>query len=95
MNSIETEWPGKELKKQEPAKEIRKRQELYAESKSQTLLTLHKDVSWRLDPERFSSWTKLKRIIAWIYHFISICFLPNETRVTGKLLPEEITEAEV
>ena len=55
LKGSETEWPEKELKKQEPTKELRKRQELYAESESQILLILHKDVSWRLDPKRFSS----------------------------------------
>ena len=95
LKGNETEWPEKELKKQEPTKELRKRQELYAESESQTLLTLQKDASWRLDPKRFSNWTKLKRLLAWIYRFISNCSLPKEKRVTGELLPEEITEAEV
>ena len=38
---------------------------------------------------------ELKRILAWVYRFVSNCFLPKEKRVIGELLPEEIMRAEI
>ncbi|XP_070560264.1 uncharacterized protein [Ptychodera flava] len=49
-----------------------------------------------LNPVRFSSWTTLKRIQAWVCRFLdNFCKLPKEERTKGELLPEEIEEAEI
>ena len=92
LKADETEWPVKEMKKQGAVKELRKKQERYETKR--TLLTVNRDESWRLQPKRYSSWTRLTRVLAWIYRFVNNCFLPIHKRSKGELLPEEIVDAE-
>ena len=49
---------------------------------------------WRLKPTRFSSWTRLTRIHAWILRFVQNCQLPSQDRKKGELSPQEILESE-
>ena len=50
---------------------------------------------WRLNPERFSSWTRLTRTQAWIMRFMSNCHISkNERLLDNELTSEEITDAE-
>ena len=49
---------------------------------------------WRLEPTRFSSWTRLTRIHAWILHFVQNCQLPSQVRKEGELSPQEILGSE-
>ena len=57
-----------------------------------TVISAHEDDQlWRLDPERFSSWTKLVRIQAWVRRFIDNCRSPNR----GELKAEEIEDAAI
>ncbi|XP_070532963.1 uncharacterized protein [Ptychodera flava] len=57
--------------------------------------TQTESTSYCLNPVRFSSWTTLKRIQAWVCRFLDNCKLPKEERTKGELLPEEIEEAEI
>ena len=47
------------------------------------------------DPEKFSSWTRYRRVIAWTCRFIHNARLPNESRIKGPLSVSELTRAEV
>ena len=49
---------------------------------------------WRLEPTRFSSWTRSTRIHAWILRFVQNCQLPSQARKEGELSPQEILESE-
>ena len=48
-----------------------------------------------IDPSRYSSWLKLKRIRAWIDRFIENCQKPKSDRITGGLSAEELYQAEI
>ena len=48
-----------------------------------------------IDPSRYSSWLKLKRIRAWIDRFIENCQKPKSDRITGDLSAEELYQAEI
>ena len=50
---------------------------------------------WRLQPERFSSWTKLIRIQAWVMRFINNCHVSESKRLLDRELQlEEINDVE-
>ena len=51
--------------------------------------------NWKLNPERYSSWTRLTRILAWVYRFLGNAKLPNLQRNCGELSVEEIRDAEL
>ena len=58
------------------------------------MISVHEDDQlWSLDPKRFSSWTKLIRIQAWVCRFIDNCRSPNRER--GELKAEEIEDAAI
>ena len=48
-----------------------------------------------LDPSRYSSWLKLKRIQAWVTRFIENCQKPKTARTSGQLVADELKRAEV
>ena len=48
---------------------------------------------WRLSPERYSNWTKLVRIRAWVIRFVENCKMKKEDRVSGPLNVVEIEES--
>ena len=47
------------------------------------------------DPEKFSSWTRYRRVIAWTCRFIHNARLPNCSRIKGPLSVSELNRAEV
>ncbi|KAJ8051026.1 hypothetical protein HOLleu_04443 [Holothuria leucospilota] len=49
---------------------------------------------WRLDPLRYSSWSNLTRIHAWVLRFLNNCRLAIAERRKGELTPEELQESE-
>ena len=58
------------------------------------MISVHEDDPlWCLDPKRFSSWTKLIRVQAWVRRFIDNCRSPNRER--GELKAEEIEDAAI
>ena len=49
----------------------------------------------RLEPQRFSSWTKLTSTAAWVYRFIENCRSPVPIRRQGTIQPDEVSFAEI
>ena len=49
----------------------------------------------RLNPERFSDWTRLVRVKAWVNRFVRNCKLDSESRIKTELQPEEIETSEL
>ena len=48
-----------------------------------------------VDPNRYSSWLKLKRIQAWVDRFIENCQKLKTDRMTGELSADELNQAEI
>ena len=48
-----------------------------------------------VDPIRYSSWLKLKRIQAWVTRFIENCQTPKTARTSGQLVADELKRVEV
>ncbi|MCG8045043.1 MAG: hypothetical protein N0E48_05150, partial [Candidatus Thiodiazotropha endolucinida] len=44
---------------------------------------------------KYSSWLRLKRILAWVNRFIGNCSKRSEHRLTGELLSDEMKQAEI
>ncbi|XP_015769363.1 PREDICTED: uncharacterized protein LOC107347901 [Acropora digitifera] len=59
-----------------------------------TAATINESRDWRLNPQRFSSWTRLARVHAWVSRFLDNCCLSKEQRITGELTIDEIRNAE-
>ena len=59
-----------------------------------SMTTKFTEKNWRLEHTRFSSWTRLTRIHAWILRFVQNCQLPSQVRKEGELSPQEILESE-
>ena len=52
------------------------------------------ETSWRLQPERYSSWNRLVRVRAWIQRFLENCRLKIEDRCSDGITYQEILDAE-
>ena len=76
----------------EPDIEVRKQYRGESEQVSTFLSTTKED---RLDPTRYSSWTRLTRLTATVYRFIENCRSPLTLRKKGTLRPEEIATSEM
>ena len=48
-----------------------------------------------VDPRRYSTWLKLRRIQSWINRFIQNCQRQNADRTSGELLADELKKAEI
>ena len=48
-----------------------------------------------VDPSRYSSWLRLRRIQAWVDRFIDNCQKPKADRTTGGLSVEELNQVEI
>ena len=59
------------------------------------MTTVELDTTFTVDPRRYSSWNKLKRITAWINRFIDNCKKQKEERRYGELFTDEIKVAEI
>ena len=100
LQKEESDWPVNQINTNKvlAATEIKKT----AQASSQagrihgdwTVISVHEDDQlWRLDPKRYSSWTKLIRIQAWVRRFKDNCRSPN--REKGELKAEEIDDAAI
>ena len=58
------------------------------------LFALTRKTTWRLDPSRYSSWTRLLRVRTWVYRFVNNCGKPPEERSFGELSSQEISNTE-
>ena len=52
------------------------------------------DKDWRLSPCRFSSWSRLVRVLAYVQRFITNCRRKKDERGQGSLKLDEISDAE-
>ena len=87
LQKEELDWPVSQIDtdKVSEATEIKKSAQASPQAcrsnGDRTVISVHEDDQlWRLDPERFSSWTKLVRIQAWVRRFIDNCRSPNRER---------------
>ena len=53
------------------------------------------DTEYQVDPKRYSSWLKLRRIQSWVNRFTHNCQTPKSDRTTGELLAVELKKAEI
>ena len=89
----ETQWPEKKIEaKEEPDMEVRKQHRQRDEQERAFLSTIKED---RLDPTRYSSWTRLTRVSATVNRFLENCRLPPTLRRKGTIKPEEIVTSEM
>ena len=58
------------------------------------LFTFTRKTTWRLDPSRYSGWTRLLRVRTWGHRFVNNCGKPPEERSSGELSSQEISDAE-
>lgn len=57
--------------------------------------TIDSDAQPTIDPRRYSSWLKLRRITAWMMRFVSNCQRKKEERIAGELTEGELKVAEI
>ena len=89
-----SEWPPIRIEhKRETDVELRKLGQTKERSGEETFLSLTAED--RLEPQRYSSWTKLTRTAAWVYHFIENCRSQVTTRRQGTIQPDEVSFTEI
>ena len=82
---------------QETLSEVRKQARIQINTENEedlTLLATTHETSWRLQPERYSSWNRLVRVRAWVQRFIENCTRKIEDRCRGDITYQEIADAE-
>ena len=97
LRSPEEEWPVNKGCKPSGfvVKEIRKKYAGCNDGTSLVISNLSCDkTEWRLDPKRYSSWTRLLRVFSWVNRFINNCVEDKEQRVKGGLTLNELNDAE-
>ena len=72
--------------------EVRKQYQECSQEHLQVLSTMTED---RLDPTRYSSWTRLTRVSATVNCFLEYCRLSSTLRMKAALGPEEIFTSEM
>ena len=97
LRSPEEKWPVNKGCKPSGfvVKEIRKKYAGCNDGTSLVISNLSCDkTEWRLDPKRYSSWTRLLRVFSWVNRFINNCVEDKEQRVKGGLTLNELNDAE-
>ena len=85
-----TEWAETKIEvKKGPDIEVRKQYQEAEQTEEQTFLALTSED--RLQPQRYSSWSKLTRVAARADRFLENCRLPTTLRREGALKPDELT----
>ena len=93
MKPNETQWQEKKIEaKEEPDMEVRKQHRERDAQERAFLSTVKED---RLDPIRYSSWTRLTRVSATVNCFLENCRLPPTLHRKGAIKPEEIVTLEM
>jgi len=91
----ETEWPTTPTVQ-------KKDDSIRIEEKPQQTMTYHNrdedkvgpsDELWSLNPRRFSRWTRLVRVSAWVYRFLHNC-RSSDSKTTGPLGADELRDCE-
>ena len=88
LGQAEQHWPSEEFRGSVPEEEAELKKTGWCD-------LVHNPVDSLLDPAKFSSWTRYRRVIAWIYRFILNARLPHESRIKGPLSVDEISRAEM
>ena len=65
------------------------------QNKRCTLLTLTDGENCPFDPTNYSSWLRLRRIVAWVNRFIENCKRDAAIRMAGELTADELKRSEV
>ena len=90
------EWPENKIDVMSPGSEIRKQclneREIVGDTTFVTMSNTETDN--KLDPTRYSSWTKLTRVCALVMRFVDNCRLPSTLRRHGPITPDEIMDVE-
>ena len=101
LKKTESEWPENLIQASSSSqKEFRSRGRFSkaetnkGQESTLTAATIKKSCDWRLNPQRFSSWTRLLRVHAWVSLFLDYCCLSKDQGITGKLTIDEIRNAE-
>ncbi|XP_067040969.1 uncharacterized protein [Acropora muricata] len=101
LKKPESEWPENLIQASSSShKEFRSRGRFSKaetnKGQESTLIaaTINESRDWRLNPQRFSSWTRLLRVHAWVSRFLDNCCLSKDQRITGELTTDEIRNAE-
>jgi len=70
-------------------------QQSVTDIQSTTMIILdHNETCWRLNPEHFSSWKRLIRILSWVIRFMRNCHVNKEHRTQEELILDELKDAE-
>ena len=94
LKHSEEVWPETEIEANlQATKEVRM-SHVKKNSADRVILLAIGPESWRLHPERFSSWLRLTRVHAWVNCFIENCRAPLMARSDGELKAQEICNAE-
>ncbi|XP_068757963.1 uncharacterized protein [Montipora capricornis] len=102
LREPESEWPENLIQPSSSSsqKELRSRGRFSkaetneGQESTLTAATINESHDWRLNPQRFSSWTRLARVHARVSRFLDNCCLSKEQRITGELTVDEIRNAE-
>ena len=97
LSMPEDAWPKTEIDATpEATLEVRKkaRATFDVPGTESVLFALTRKTTWRLDPSRYSRWTRLLRVRAWVHRFVNNCGKPPEERSSGELSSQEISDAE-
>ncbi|MEW8314042.1 MAG: hypothetical protein AB2658_03330, partial [Candidatus Thiodiazotropha endolucinida] len=105
LRQLEDKWPPNKLSSENISdKELKTTStkkysnQLYSgNTNMKSFVSVYEDktTEMRLNPERYSSWLKLTRVLAWINRFTHNCHLSKEARVSGELTSGEIHKAEI
>ena len=93
LRTDESQWPELQLPLQKSQAVLDRTRKQAEASVFVSVASDFNSSDWRLAPERFSSFTQLKRIMALVSRFVSNC--RGETRRSGHLSVAELNEAEV
>ena len=88
LHQTEEHWPQEEFKRPIPQEDVELKKTNWCGLVSSPAESLP-------DPEKFSSWTRYRRVIAWTCRFIHNARLPNESPIKGPLSVSELTRAEL
>ena len=106
LHQSEAAWPTRNLHDQHTGydemkgsirlkKESSRLQETTDNSSTSTFVAvINENLNFPLNPSDYSSWLRLKRVLAWINRFVGNCSKGQENRTSGELTGDELKQAE-
>ena len=70
---------------------------LRGEAQGLTMVVVEKpdnETCWRLNPEQYSSWSRVIKVYSWVVRFVNNCRIDREHRIIGELTVNEIIDSE-